>query len=313
MSVFVVGGTGFIGLRLIPLLVARGQDVICMDVNPVPGAFEDLGGKVKVIRGDVVQFDDVIAAMVNAKPERAINLSYFLNSGHAPHRAMKLNVLGMDNFFETCRLCEVSHVVYASSLAVNGMQKHYGDRLITEDDYPHGTEQYSVHKIFNEWQARDYIQKYGMTITGVRPANVTGAEKVRGSMDHVNCITEPARGNPVSFAYQDAIWCPLHVEDTAEVFARVVMADKPRYSIYNTGGVPISLGGIAEIVREFLPDAKITFEHATGGVESTGNNYLIDNRRLVEEFGVQYPPFRQRVLQIINDIRAQGQRPPIAG
>jgi hypothetical protein len=33
----------------------------------------------------------------------------------------------------------------------------------------------------------------------------------------------------------------------------------------------------------------------------------------VEEFGVQYRPFRQRVLQIINEIRAQENLPLIAG
>ena len=82
---------------------------------------------------------------------------------------MKLNILGMDNCFEAARLAGVQRVVFASSLAVNGMQKHYGDRMITEDDYRHGEVQYAMHKIFNEWQAQDYNEKYGMMITA-RPA-----------------------------------------------------------------------------------------------------------------------------------------------
>lgn len=172
--------------------------------------------------------------------------------------------------------------------------------------------QYAVHKMFNEWQAQDYNEKYGMTITGIRPANVTGPDKVRGSVDHVNCITQPARGRPVSFPYKDAMRCPVHVDDIAEVFTRVLLNDKPRHSIYNTGGTAISLGELADIVCTYLPDAKISFEHETGGREQSGN-YLIDNSRLVEEFGVQYRPFRQRVLQIINEIRAQENYPAIAG
>ena len=55
-------------------------------------------------------------------------------------------------------------------------------------------------------------------------------------------------------------------------------------------------------MREFLPDADIRFEAETGGREISGN-YLIDNSRLVEEFGVQYAPLRQRVGEVINDIR----------
>ena len=151
-----------------------------------------------------------------------------------------------------------------------------------------------------------------MIITGVRPANVTGPDKVSGSVDHVNCITRPARGQPVSFPYRDAMRIPVHVDDIAEVFARVLMADKPKHAIYNSGGHTISLGDLATMVREFLPAAKITFENETGGRERSGN-FLIDNSRLVQEFGVQYAPFRQRVLQIINDIRKDEGQPPLKG
>ena len=265
MAVFVIGGTGFIGMRVIRLLAARGEEIVCMDINPGAASFEDLGKQVRVMRGDVTQFDDVMAATVSAKPSRIINLSYFLGSEHAPHVAMKLNILGMDNCFEAARLAGVQRVVFASSLAVNGMQKHYGDRMITEDDYRHGEVQYAMHKIFNEWQAQDYNEKYGMTITAMRPANVTGPDKVRGSVDHVNIITQPAQGKPISFPYKDAMRCPIHVDDIAEVFTRVLLADKPKHAVYSSGGIAISLGEIADIVREFLPDARISFEHETGG------------------------------------------------
>ncbi len=264
------------------------------------------------MRGDVSQFDDVMAAMTAAKPSRVINLAYYLGSEHPPHAALKLNIIGMDNCFEAARLAGVQRVVFARSLAVNGMQKHNGERMITEDDYPHGDVQYAMHKIFNEWQARDYNEKYGMTITAVRPANVTGPDKVRGSVDHVNIITQPAQGKPISFPYKDAMRCPIHVDDIAEVFTRVLVADKPKHSVYSSGGIPISLGEIADMVREFIPDARISFEHEAGGKANSGN-YLIDNSRLVQEFGVQYLPYRQRVLQIINDIRRQVGQPVVSG
>ena len=94
MSVFIIGGTGFIGHRLVRLLVARGHAVTCMDINLGAHSFADLGTKVTSVRGDVTQFDDVMAAMSAAKPERVVNLSYFIGSDHAPHVAMKLNILG---------------------------------------------------------------------------------------------------------------------------------------------------------------------------------------------------------------------------
>lgn len=310
MSVFVIGGTGFIGHRLVRLLVGRGQSVTSMDINPGAHSFSDLGAKVKSVRGDVTQFDDVMAAMSAAGPERVVNLSYFIGSDHAPHVAMKLNILGMDNCFEAARLLGVKHTMYASSLAVNGKQNHYGNRTVTEEDRVNGEYQYAKHKIMNEWQAQDYTEKFGMLITGIRPANVTGPDKVRGSVDHVNIITEPARGNPITFPFKDAMRCPIHVDDIAEVFARVLLTEKPTHRIYNSGGISVSLGDIADIVRAYLPDAKISFDKQSGGKDASGN-HMIENARLMSEFGVQYHPYRERVLQIINDIRRDNGKPAI--
>ncbi len=312
MSIFVVGGTGFIGIRVIPLLVARGETVVCMDINPNAKPFEALGDKVKVVRGDVTQFDNVISEMAASGADRVINLSYNLGADLVPHLATKLNIVGMDNCFEAARILKIKHTVYASSLAVNGQQRHFGDRPVTEDDLHRGDYQYAMHKSFNEWQAKDYVAKHGMVITGVRPANVTGPDKVRGSVDHVNVITRPARGEAITFPFADAMRCPIHVDDIAEVFVRVLLADKPKHQIYSSGGQVVSMGELAAIVRGYLPDAKISFEKETGGKESSGN-YLIDNTRLVSEFGVQYRPYRQRVLQIINEVRADQGLPPIAG
>jgi nucleoside-diphosphate-sugar epimerase len=311
MSTLILGGTGFIGRRLIPLLAQRGEEIVCLDINPGTASFGELGKQVRVVRGDVTQFDDVMAATATTKPSRVVNLAYFLGSEHAPHIATKLNIVGMDNCFEAARLCGVNRVVFASSLAVSGEQKHYGDRAIDEEAFQHGHVQYAMHKIFNEWQAQDYREKYGMEITAIRPANVTGPDKIVGSVDHVKCITFPARGQSISFPYKDAMRCPVHVDDIAEVFARVLLTDKPRHGVYNTGGTPISLGDLAELVREFLPDAQITFDKESGGKQESGN-YLIDNSRLIQEFGLQYLPYRQRVLQIINDIRRDAGLPLVA-
>lgn len=310
MPVLVIGGTGFIGPRLIKRLAARGETVVCMDLNPGAATFADLADRVTVIRGDITRFEDVMRTVVEVKPDRLINLAYGIGAGEGnPHQVMRLDVLGMDNGFEAARLGGVKRVVYASSLAVSGQQSHFGERLVNEDDPTYGTSQYAVHKIFNEFQARQYIRNYGMSITGVRPANVTGPDKVRGSTDHVQLITGAARGEAVDLPRKGFMRLLIHVEDIAEVFARVLLADAPRHDLYNSGGVAVSLGELADIVREFLPDAKITFAQE-GGREESGN-YLVDNSRLGKEFGIEYPPLRTRVLDIINDVRRQEGLPQI--
>ena len=312
MSTLVIGATGFIGPRLIRRLVARGEHVIGMDLNPGAATFGGVPVGAPVVRGDITQFEDVMRTMLDVKPERVINLAYGLGAGEGnPHQVMRLDILGMDNCFEAARLAGVKRVVYASSIAVSGQQSNFGDRLATEDDPMYGTSQYAMHKMFNEFQAKKYIKNYGMSIVGVRPANVTGPDKVRGSVDHVQIMVDAARGRPVHLPAKGMMRLLIHVEDIAEVFTRVLLADAPRHSLYNSGGIPASLGELADIVRGYLPDAKISFDKETGGRELSGN-YLIDNTRLVSEFGMQYRPYRERVLQIINDIRKEEGLPPLA-
>ncbi len=302
MTTLVLGGTGFIGKRAIPRLVHRGEKVFVMDINPGAADFSEFGDQVEVMRGDVMQFQDVVTSIMHSKPDRIMNLAYLLGSGDdTPHFTMKLNILGMDNSFEAARICGVKRVTYASSIAVSGQQSNFGDEPIDEDAPMHGTSQYAMHKRFNEFQAQQFNQVYGMSITGIRPANVTGPDKVRGSTDHVQVVTLPASGEPVNFPKAGLMRCPVHVDDIAEAFVRVTMVNKSAHPIYNSGGYPISLGDLANIVKKYLPDAEINFASTDGKDES--GNYLVDNNRLLGEFELEYPPIEQRVLQIINDVR----------
>ena len=312
MSILVVGATGFIGPRLIRKLVARGESVVGMDLNPGAAAFADVPIGAPVVRGDVTQFEDVMRTVLDVKPERLINLAYGLGMGEGnPHQVMRLDILGMDNCFEAARLGGVKRVVYASSIEVSGQQKNFGDRLATEDDPVYGTSQYAMHKIFNEFQAKKYINNYGMSIVGVRPANVTGPDKVRGSVDHVQIMVDAARGKPVHLPQKGLMRLLVHVEDMAEIFARVLLAEAPRHHLYNSGGHPVSLGELADIVRGFLPDAQITFGQE-GGREDSGN-YLVDWSRLSKEFGIEYPGLHTRVLEVINDVRRHEGLPLVSG
>src|SRR5439155_20848770 len=185
-----------------------------------------------------------------------------------------------------------------------GQQRLFGDRALTEDDLRLGTGVYAASKIFNEHQAEWYNKAFGMQITGVRPANVTGPDKVRGSTDHVLCITQPARGQAVHFPFRDAMRLPIHVDDIAEIFVRVTLADATQHAVYNSGGETIGMGDLADLVRRYLPEAEISFEKEEGGRETSGN-YMMDNTRLCQEFEVSLAPFPQRVLEIINEIRKE--------
>lgn len=101
------------------------------------------------------------------------------------------------------------------------------------------------------------------------------------------------------------------VDDIAEAFVRVTLAASSHYPIYNSGGTPISMGELADLIREIIPDACISFD-SDGGLEESGV-YLVDNSRLLQEFELEYPPFRRRVHEIINDVRQEAGLSPVIG
>ena len=303
MRVAVLGGSGFIGPRVMRRLVEHGHEVHCMDIAPDAPLLEPLRDRIQIMRGDITLMDDVVEALTLSKPDRVLNLAYALGAGESdPHPQVRLNILGMDNCFEAARILGIRRVVYASSLAVYGPQRLHGEHAVTEEEPRLGTGIYAVSKIFNEHQADWYNRAFDMAITGVRPANITGPDKVRGSMNHVQCQVLPARNEPVHFPYRDTMTLPLHVDDIAEVFLRVTLAEETHHSIYNSGGESMSLDELASIVHELLPEAEITFDEDEGGRESSGL-FLMDNSRLVEEFEIEYAPFHQRVLQTLNEVR----------
>ena len=140
MTTLVFGGTGFIGRRTIPKLVQAGEQVVVMDLNPASADYSAYGDAVRVTSGNITSFEDVIKAVMDAKPDRIMNLAYLLGSGEdTPHFSLGINILGMDNCFEAARLCGVNRVTYASSIAVSGLQTNFGDRMTNEDDAMHGT------------------------------------------------------------------------------------------------------------------------------------------------------------------------------
>jgi nucleoside-diphosphate-sugar epimerase len=302
MIVCVVGGAGFLGRRVVRTLAARGHEVVCMDIAPAD--FSDLGSQVRSLRADVSDFEAVMSAFLTHRPEVVINLGFLLGD-YLPRPALRVNILGADNCFEAARLGGVDRVLFSSSIAVNGGQRHYGLRPLVEDDRYVAEKQYAVHKVFNEWQAKEYREKHGMCITAIRPGNVSGVDKRLGSVDHVACIVNPAKGQGVRFKYRDRMRSVIYVDDVAEIFARVAEKRRPDFPVYNSGGESLSLGQLADMVRKYIPDADITFENETGGENEKGAAaYLYDHSRVLAEFGVQYPQYEQRVAQMIEMVRA---------
>ena len=131
MSILVLGGTGLIGSRLTRRFLSLGHRVICFELYPDFNRVADLHN-VEVVVADVTRFEDIIAAIRNYDVERIVNLAYILppESEEKLQLAMRVNQMGMNNVFEAARLMGIRRVVYASTIAVYGLQDSFGDRRL---------------------------------------------------------------------------------------------------------------------------------------------------------------------------------------
>ena len=142
MRVFVAGGTGVIGRRLVPQLVARGHQVTATTTSAAKlGLLEQLGADGVVMDGlDAVSVGEAVAA---ARPDAIVNQMTGLSEAHAgkpnlrnPDRFFaitnRLRSEGTDHLLAAAEATGVSHFVAQGAAAFNGIRE--GGWVKTEED-----------------------------------------------------------------------------------------------------------------------------------------------------------------------------------
>ena len=182
MSVMVTGGTGFIGNRIIRKLLERGEEVVCFDLAPPRGTLTSYVDRITMYRGDVTQLPQLMEAINLHGVTRVIHMAALLppDTEDRPHFAMQVNIGGTNNVFEAARWCGIQRVVYASSIAVYGVQDTFGERPINEDDVNDPINVYGMTKSVNDFSARRYSDLYGLDLRGIRICTVFGHGRVTG-------------------------------------------------------------------------------------------------------------------------------------
>lgn len=142
VRVFVAGGAGVLGRRLVPQLVARGHQVTA--TTTVPGKLallEQLGAEAVVMDGlDAVSVGEAVAA---ARPDAILHQMTAISAAHSGKPDLKhpdrwaattnrLRTEGTDHLLAAAEATGVSHVVAQSYAGWNGIRK--GGWVKTEED-----------------------------------------------------------------------------------------------------------------------------------------------------------------------------------
>ena len=313
MSVLVTGGTGFIGNRIIRKLLDRGEEVVCFDLAPPRPNLEPYLERIKMYRGDITQLPHLLEAINTNGVHKIIHMAALLppDTEERHSYAMQVNIGGTNNVFEAARWTGVERVVYASSIAVYGIQDTFGERPINEDDLNDPINVYGMTKSVNDFSAKRYIDRHGLDLVGVRICTVFGHGRVTGMTGMIGglLMSRPAIGQSVSMPFHHEEQSPMiHAEDAAEIFVRAALADKLNHSIYISGGSMCSIKEMSDIVRDIIPDAQITT-----GDQLVPHVYNVDNSRMLADIGYEIAPLRQRILAHINDARNEAGMETLTG
>ena len=305
MSIMVTGGTGFIGNRIVRKLVERGEEVVCFDLAPPRANLEPYMDRIRVYRGDVTQIPHLLEAVNNHQVRKIVHMAALLppDTEERPHFAMQVNIQGTNHVFEVARWTGVERVVYASSIAVYGVQETFGNRPVNEDDLKDPINVYGFTKAANDFSAAKYAERYGLDLRGIRICTVFGHGRVTGMTGMIGglMMSLPAVGKPVSMPFHEDEPSPMiHAEDAAEIFVRAALSDGLNHRLYISGGHLATIRDMADMVRGFIPEAQITT-----GDQAVPHIYLVDNSRMLADIGYELAPLDVRVLEHINDARRE--------
>lgn len=213
-SCLVIGGGGYIGSYLVPLLVATGRRVTVLGRKPEP-AFR-LGAGANYVQGCFSE-QALIQSLLDAHQE-VIHLAY----ATVPNTSFDnpLNDL-LENLPPTVQLFSEAATRGNRLLLVSSGGTVYGEALslpITEDHPTRPISPYGVTKLTLERYANLYAATHGLKVICIRPANAygEGQRPFMGQGFIATAMASAILGRPVTvFGEHGAIRDYIHVADLA--------------------------------------------------------------------------------------------------
>lgn len=305
MAVLVIGGKGFIGAAIVHQLVARGEEVVCLDLKGTPGRLGDVSDRITLLDGGLTTVESLVDILRKYNVDKIVNSVFFMSEkGNAEqiYKEFSVMIAGTAVVFEAARIAGVRRVVSLSSIHYFGPQWKHGDGLLTEESPSCTDDLYGVGKNMCETLAKAYNIRAGMEIYMLRVPGVYGRGAKVGARGVNLAAVEAALGKPATFFYSPDQKVVLgHVDDVAAAIVTVLSAGSPKHMVYNIGGHSVTLFEVASIIKEFIPGAHITFkEELAWDLPDT-----MDYTRIRGEFGFEHRDLKQGYLDLMNMTRRE--------
>ena len=247
-TIFVTGGTGFIGTKLINALVAKGHTVHCLarSTSNKEGLNHE---RIKFVRGDILDRESLRKGMEGCAQVYHL-AAYAKNWAKDKAEFFRLNVDGMQNVFDAAKATKVKHIVWTSTSVTMGPSRP-GE--LTDELQPRITPRYFTEyeesKALAEESALEQSEK-GLPVVIVNPTRVYGPGKMTEGNSVGLMIDQYDRGKlPILLNQGMNIGNYVLVDDLVK--GHILAMEKGRIGErYILGGENISLKGFFELVDE---------------------------------------------------------------
>ena len=169
MKICVIGGSGFVGTRLINNL--KSEDISNLDKN------NSLFHSNLTTKCDIRFLEEI---RINPKSDVVVLLAAEHRDDVSPDSLYyDVNVVGTENVLKKMDESGVKHLIFTSSVAVYGLNKLNPDEKHTKDPFNHyGKSKWEAENIIKKWYDRDPMAK---SVTIIRPTVIFG-ERNRGNV-----------------------------------------------------------------------------------------------------------------------------------
>ena len=252
MKIFITGGAGYVGSRLVPKLLDLGHSVTVLDLMIYGEEVLEDHPNLKKIIGDIR--DQKLLEKIIPGHNAVIHLACISNDPSFelnPSLGRSINYDAFEPLVKISRKNSVNRFIYASSSSVYGIKK---EKNVTEDMKLEPLTDYSkfkgwCEKILNDYKSDDFI------VTTIRPSTVCGYAKRQRLDLVVNILTNHAYHNKKIIVLGGEQLRPnIHIEDMTNSYLAVLESDylKINGEIFNVGFKNQSVNELALDVKKII-------------------------------------------------------------
>ena len=284
------GGLGYVGTNLARRLLENDEQVVIFDVAHGSNLIEDIKSDLKIIRGQLGNWGEVLNAVQSNNIDCIFHLGAMITipAEANPWAAYATNANGTFHVLEAARLFGIKSVIFPSGIAVYA--PGVGE-IVNEDTFQSNPSQiYAATKIFGERLGEYYHHKFGVNFRCPSLPAICGPGRVEGLAAYPSLMVhDPANGRPCQVAIDENGQLPfIYIKDAVRclITLRDVDESKLRRRVYSINGFSLPAKDMAHIVQKHIPNAKIEFLADEMLVKLVGSMpKMVDDTRAREDWG----------------------------